>query len=129
MDSQFNSLIQSYSSNFVQYKVTGNQSYQNGYTAAQQGLDSIISELQAEVKSGKAQIADFYKSGVEQTVKSLDAKNRKLQRGIITEKDEIAAAKIRNEKPALSPVPPTVSTVQYIAIGVLGAAIVGLSMM
>ena len=129
MDSQFNSFIQSYSSNFVQYKVTGNQSYQNGYTAAQQGLDSIISELQSEVNSGKAQIADFYKSGVEQKVKSLDAKNRKLQRGIITEKDEITAANIRNEQPAPPPTPPTVSTDQYILIGVLGAAIVGLSMM
>ena len=129
MDSQFNSLIQSYSSNFVQYKVTGNQSYQNGYTAAQQGLDSIISELQAEVNSGKSQIADFYKSGVEQKVKSLDAKNRKLQRGIITEKDDITAAKIRGEQPAPPPTPPTVSTDQYIAIGVLGAVIVGLSML
>lgn len=128
MDSQFNSLIQSYSSNFVQYKVTGNQSYQNGYTAAQQGLDSIISELQSEVNSGKAQIADFYKLGVEQKVKSLDAKNRKLQRGIITEKDDIAAAKIRNEKPTPSPSPPNVSTAQYIALGVLGATIVGLLM-
>lgn len=128
MDSQFNSLIQSYSSNFVQYKVTGSQSYQNGYTAAQQGLDSIISELQSEVNSGKAQIADFYKSGVEQTVKSLDAKNRKLQRGIITEKDDIAAAKIRNEQPAPAPSLPTVSTTQYIAVGVLVATILGFSM-
>jgi len=126
MDSQFNSLIQSYSSNFVQYKVTGNQSYQNGYTAAQQGLDSIIRELQAEVDSGKAQIADFYKSGVEQKIKSVDAKNRKLQRGILGEKDEIEAAKIRNEKPAPSPSPPPISTTQYIALGVLGATIVGL---
>jgi hypothetical protein len=126
MDSQFNSLIQSYSSNFVQYKVTGNQSYQNGYIAAQQGLDSIISELQAEVDSGKAQIAAFYKSGVEQKIKSVDAKNRKLQRGILGEKDEIAAAKIRTEKPAPSPSPPTVSSTQYIALGVLGATIVGL---
>jgi protein-arginine kinase activator protein McsA len=129
MDSQFNSLIQSYSSNFVQYKVTGNQSYQNAYTAAQQGLDSVINELQAEVNSGKAQIADFYKSGVEQKIQSIDAKNRKLQRGIITEKDEIAAAKIRNQQPASPPTSSTVSTSQYIAIGVLGAAIVGLSLM
>jgi CHASE3 domain sensor protein len=128
MDSQFNSLVQSYSSNFVQYKVTGNQSYQNGYIAAQQGLDSIISELQSEVNSGKAQIADFYKSGVEETVKSLDAKNRKLQRGIITEKDEIEAAKIRNEQPAPQPSLPIVTTTQYIVLGVLGAAIVVLSM-
>ena len=128
MDSQFNSLIQSYSSNFVQYKVTGNQSYQNGYIAAQQGLDSIINELQAEVNSGKAQIADFYKSGVEQKVKSLDANNRKLQRGILSEKDDIVAANIRNEQPAPSPTPPSVSTIQYIALGVLGATIVVLSM-
>ena len=84
---------------------------------------------QAEINSGKAQIADFYKSGVEQKVKSLDAKNRKLQRGIITEKDDITAAKIRGEQPAPPPTPPTVSTDQYIAIGVLGAVIVGLSML
>jgi hypothetical protein len=127
MDSQFNSLIQSYSSNFVQYKVTGNQSYQNGYTSAQQGLESIISQLQAEVDSGKAQIADFYKSGIEQKIKAVDGKNRKLQRGIIGEKDEIAAAKIRNEKPAPAPSPPPVSTGQYIALGVLGATMLGLS--
>ena len=127
MDSQFNSLIQSYSSNFVQYKVTGNQSYQNGYIAAQQGLDSIINELQSEVDSGKAQISAFYKSGIEQKIKSFDANNRKLQRGLISEKDEIVASKIRNESPAPSPSPPSVSTTQYIALGVLGATILGLS--
>lgn len=128
MDSQFNSLIQSYSSNFVQYKVTGNQSYQNGYVTAQQGLNSIIQELQSEVDSGKAQISDFYKSGIEQKLKSTDAKNRKLQRGLVSEKDEIAAARIRNESPAPSPSPPSISTSQYVALGVLGATIVGLSM-
>lgn len=128
MDSQFNSLIQSYSSNFVQYKITGNQSYQNGYTAAQQGLDSIIKELQSEVDSGKAQITAFYKSGIEQKIKSTDEKNRKLQRGLISEKDEIAAAKMRNESPAPSPSPPSISMNQYIALGVLGATIVGLSL-
>uniref|UniRef100_A0A6C0EQB1 t-SNARE coiled-coil homology domain-containing protein n=1 Tax=viral metagenome TaxID=1070528 RepID=A0A6C0EQB1_9ZZZZ len=124
MDSQFNSLIQSYSSNFVQYKVTGNQSYQNSYTSAQQGLDSIINDLQSEVNSGKAQISAFYKSGIEEKIKSTDAKNRKLQRGILSEKDEIAGAKIRNEKPASTPV----STGQYIALGVLAVTMLGLSM-
>ena len=126
MDSQFNSLIQSYSSNFVQYKVTGNQSYQNGYTSAQQGLDSIINDLQSEVDSGKAQISAFYKSGIEEKIKSVDAKNRKLQRGILSEKDEIAGAKIRNETSA--PMSPSVSTSQYIALGVLGVTMIGLSM-
>ena len=126
MDSQFNSLVQSYSSNYVQYKVTGNSSYQTGYTSAQQGLDSIIGQLQDEINSGKQQIADFYKSGVEQKITDLDMKNRKLQRGILTEKDDIVAAKIRGEQPAPAPVSAPVSTSQYVALGVLGLTMVAL---
>lgn len=121
MDSQFNSLVQSYSSNYVQYKVTGNNSYQNGYTSAQQGLDTIIGQLQAEVNSGKQKISNFYKSGIEQKITDLNLKNRKLQRGILTEKDDIVAAKIRGEPP---PTSPPVSTSQYVAIGVLGITMV-----
>jgi hypothetical protein len=126
MDSQFNSLVQSYSSNYVQYKVTGNPSYQSGYTSAQQGLDSILSQLQDQVNSGKQQIAAFYKSGVEQKITDLEMKNRKLQRGILTEKDDIAAAKIRGEQAAPPPVAAPVTTSQYVAIGVLGLTIVTL---
>jgi hypothetical protein len=121
MDSQFNSLVQSYTSNYVQYKVTGNNSYQNGYTSAQQGLDTIIGQLQAEVNSGKQKISNFYKSGIEQKITDLNLKNRKLQRGILTEKDDIVAAKIRGEPP---PTSPPVSTSQYVAIGVLGITMV-----
>ena len=124
MDSQFNSLVQSYSSNYVQYKVTGNPSYQSGYITAQQGLDSIINELQNEVNSGKQQISAFYKSGVEQKITDLNLKNRKLQRGILTEKDDIVAAKIRGEQPSPPAAPPPVSTSQYIALGVLGLTMV-----
>jgi len=126
MDSQFNSLTQSYSTNYVQYKVTGNPSYRKGYTSAQQGLDTIINGLKDEVNSGKQQIAAFYKSGVEQKIKSLDLKNRKLQRGILAEKDDIMAAKIRGEQPTPSPAPVPVSTSQYVAMGVLGATMVAL---
>lgn len=123
MDSQFNSLVQSYSSNYVQYKVTGNPSYQNGYAAAQQGLDSIVGQLKDEVNSGKEQISAFYKSGVDQKITDLNMKNRKLQRGILTEKDDIAAAKIRGGQPA--PVAAaSVSTSQYVALGVLGLTMV-----
>jgi hypothetical protein len=121
MDSQFNSLVQSYSSNYVQYKVTGNPSYQNGYISAQQGLDTIIGQLQSQVNSGKQQISDFYKSGIEQKITDLNLKNRKLQRGILIEKDDIVAAKIRGEPP---PTSFSVSTSQYVAIGVLGLTMV-----
>lgn len=121
MDSQFNSLVQSYSSNYVQYKVTGNPSYQNGYISAQQGLDTIIGQLQSQVNSGKQQISDFYKSGIEQKITDLNLKNRKLQRGILIEKDDIVAAKIRGEPLSTSF---SVSTSQYVAIGVLGLTMV-----
>lgn len=127
MDSQFNSLIQSYNSNYVQYKVTGNQLYKTGYTSAQEGLDNIIKSVQEEVDAGKSKLSTFYKSGIEQKLSDLNMKNRKLQRGILVEKDDIEAARIRNEKPAPAPVPPLVSTAQYISMGVLGAALIALS--
>jgi hypothetical protein len=128
MDSQFNSLVQSYSSNYVQYKVTGSPSYQNGYMAAQQGLDAIIGQLQNDVNTGKQQVAAFYKSGVEQKLTDLNLKNRKLQRGILVEKDGITAAKIRGEQHLPPPTPSTtpITTSQYVALGVLGITMVGL---
>jgi hypothetical protein len=129
MDSQFNSLIQSYNSNYVQYRVTGNASYQSGYVSAQQGLDSILSQLQQEVDAEKTRISDFYKSGIEQTMNSLQQKNRKLQRGIVSEKDDIVAAEMRNTHAMPSPSPPMLTTTQYVSLGVLGAAIIGLSLL
>ena len=127
MDNQLNSLVQSYSSNYVQYKVTGNPSYQKGYTAAKQGLDSILNEMQNEVDSGKKQAADFYKSGVEQKIVDLEQKNRKLQRGLITENDDSIAAKIRKEQPVSLPIV-SISTTQTIVLGVLGVAMIGMMM-
>ena len=127
MDSQWNSLLQSYNSNYVQYKVTGNQKYKNSYISAQEGLDSILSQIKDDVDSGKAQMSAFYKSGVEQKIMDLQLRNRKLQRGIVSEKDEIAAAKIRNEHPASTTSPSSITTSQYIAIGVLGVTLAGLS--
>jgi DNA primase large subunit len=127
MDSQWNSLLQSYNSNYVQYKVTGNQKYKNSYISAQEGLDSILSQIKGDVDSGKAQMSAFYKSGVEQKIMDLQLRNRKLQRGIVSEKDDIAAAKIRNEHPASTTSPSSITTSQYIAIGVLGVTLAGLS--
>lgn len=125
MDSQFNSLLRSYSDNYVQFKVTGNSSYQKGYTAAQQGLDSIISQLQSSTDSQKQQIADFYKSGVEQKVLDLEQRNRFLQRGIVAEKDEIVAAQMRSESPATGEV--AIQTWQYVTVGVLAVTAIALS--
>ena len=124
MDSQFNSLLRSYSDNYVQFKVTGSPSYQKGYTAAQQGLDTIISQLQDTVEGQKQQIGAFYKSGVEQKLLDLEQRNRFLQRGIVSEKDEIVAAQMRSETP---PESVSIQSWQYITLGVLGVTAVILS--
>lgn len=126
MDSQFNSLRQSYSDNYIQFKVTGNPTYQNAFTSAQQGLDSIIAQLQTKVDAQKQQIAAFYKSGVEQKLTDLEQRNRFLQRGIVYEKDEITAAQMRSQPTFIMP---TIQTWQYLTLGALGITAVALSVM
>ena len=129
MDSQFTSLLNSYNSNYVQYKVTGNASYKNSYTKAQEGIESILSQMEKDVNSEKASISDFYKSGVEQKMNELQQKNRRLQRGIVSERDDITAANMRGEQPLPLPAPPAISTNQYITLGVLGAVMLGLAVL
>jgi len=127
MDSQFNSLLRSYSDNYIQFKVTGNSRYQQGYTSAQQGLDSIISQLQTTVDAQKQQIGAFYKSGVEQKLVDLEQRKRFLQRGLVSEKDEIVAAQMRSQSPAISQI--SIQPWQYVALGILSATAIGLSVM
>ena len=126
MDSQFNSLLQSYHSNFVQHKVTGNSSYETSFLSAKQGLDAMISSLQSEVDAQKASISDFYKSGVEQTMIETEQKNRKLQRGIMLEKDEGIASKLRTNTSGIS-FTPAITTTQYVAMGIMAITALGLS--
>jgi len=121
MDSQFNKLRQSYSDNYIQYKVTGNSSYQNAYTSAQQGLESIISQLKDSVETEKKDMSNFYKSGIEQKLQQLDSNNKLLQRGILTEKDDVIASQLRQATP---PPSPSISTTQYALLGGLIATMV-----
>uniref|UniRef100_A0A6C0JMF0 Uncharacterized protein n=1 Tax=viral metagenome TaxID=1070528 RepID=A0A6C0JMF0_9ZZZZ len=124
MDSQFNSLIQSFNSNYVQYKVTGNPSYQTAYEAAQEGLDSIVKSLQQKVNEEKSNISDFYKSGVEQKLNNIQSTNRKLQRGILTKEDDIVASKLRGSQSLT----PAITTTQYVLLGVMGGLMLALSL-
>jgi len=123
MDSQFNSLASSFNSNYVQYKVTGNPSYQTAYEAAQKGLDSIVNSLQEKVDEEKKSLSDFYKSGVEQKLNNIQATSRKLQRGILTEGDDMAASRIRNSEQSA----PSITTTQYVLLGVTAGLILALS--
>ena len=127
MDSQFNKLKQAHSDNYIQFKVTGNSNYQTAYQSAQQGLDSIIDQVSEAVKTDKKGMSDFYKSGVEQRLQQLDQNNKQLQRGILSEKDEITAARMRENN--LPPTPSSVTTTQWITLGVLLVASLGLSVL
>jgi CHASE3 domain sensor protein len=125
MDSQFNSLLQSYNSNFVQHKVTGNPSYQQSYLAAKKGLDEIVSSLEADVSKEKQQISDFYKSGIEDRMIEMEQSNRKLQRGIVKETDDYVAATRRNEHG--TSFVQSISTSQYVSVGILSIIAMALS--
>jgi len=126
MDNQFNTLAQSYSSNYVQYKVTGDPKFETSYTAAQNGLNSIVDQLEAQVKKEKGEINAFYNSGADQRITDLQVKNRMLQRGLSYTEDEVQTALLRSQSAPPPPSPPVVSTYQYIVLGVLGAATIGL---
>lgn len=126
MESQFNTLSRSYSDNYIQFKVTGNKRYSDAYTAAQAGLDNIISQLETDVNASKQSIADFYKSGVEQKMENLRQQNAFLGRGLMAEKDEAIAATMRQTGSISMP---TIQTWQYVVLGILGISALGLSVM
>ena len=123
MDSQFQSLANSFSTNYVQYRITGNNSYQNSYNAAKQGLETILANLTNDVNAEKTKINDFYKSGIEQKIGKLSSNNRKLQREITIEGDSLIAEKSRNQQGFQT----GITTTQYVSAGICLAIIGGLS--
>jgi hypothetical protein len=127
MDSQFNTLIRSYHDNYLQYKLTGTDSYKNAYSSAQQGIETILSTLQDSVESQKATISNFYKEDVEGKLKSLQSESKSLQHGLIEQKDQLTAAEIRQSQSTSTPLPSLTS--RYIAIGSLVAVISLLALM
>jgi hypothetical protein len=127
MDSQFNTLIRSFHDNYLQYKLTGTQGYKTSYEAAQEGIENILHSMQTSVDSGKSQIKDFYSSHAETNLRDSSAKTHTLRQSILGEDDRFKAAEMRSQA---SVVVPTQSlTPQYIAIGVLGTAILSLMVM
>jgi hypothetical protein len=126
MDSQFNTLTQSFSNNYIEFRVTGDPKYQSAYTSAMQGLQSIVNSLKQNVDAQKKNISDFYQSGIVESIQEKEANKKLMQRGIVTQKDDIVANEMRENAPA--PVQ-SISTNQYIALGVSGAILVGLTLL
>jgi len=126
MDSQFNTLLRSFHDNYLQYKITGDPNYQTSYASAEEGLNTIVSTMTDEVNAQKKQIADFYKSGVEENLNDLQATNRSLQHGILSEHDLKTTAQMRQDS-LTTPIPaPSITTAQYIIMGMLLLAVGGL---
>jgi hypothetical protein len=126
MDKQFTTLKSSYYDNYLQYKLTGNASYQNSYMSAEQGIQSILSSLQDQVDIQNRQITDFYNTDVEGKLRNLQSNIRSSQRNMLKESDEAVAASMRNVPSSTSF---SVPQPYIISIGVLsGAAILLLAL-
>lgn len=123
MDNQFNTLMRSYHDNYLQFKLTGDQKYQKAYESAKEGLDSILRAKKTEVDSDSQKIQNTLGTDAENKMKDVKSQSIHLVRGLSKEKDEEVAAEMRTQS---SP-PIQSTTIQYVAIGVLLATIVGLS--
>lgn len=119
MDKQFTTLKSSYYDNYLQYKLTGNPSYQNSYMSAEQGIQSILSSLQDQVNGQNQQINSFYQADVEGKLRDIQSNIRSTQRGILKENDEATAASMRTT--ATSSSFGSIPQSYYVAAGSLSA--------
>ena len=95
MDKQFTTLTSSYHDNYLQYKVTGNSSYQNSYMSAEQGIQSILSNLQDQINQQNQEISSFYNTDVEGKLRDVQSQIRSAQRNMIKDSDAATAASMR----------------------------------
>jgi hypothetical protein len=127
MDSQFNTLIRSYHDNFLQYKLTGNESYQKSYQSAQQGIETILSSLESQNSNQRSDISNFYNENVEGRLRDIRSKKQDLQRNLLADNDELVAAQMRAQSSGVS-VEPSMTN-RYIALGVMSLIAFGLMAM
>lgn len=125
MDTQFNTLVRSYHDNFLQYRLTGNPSYQSSYSAAEQGIQTILDSLQTQVQSQKSDMSEFYKEDVENRLKEVQSQSRDAQRKFVSERDQLEASKLRAQTvPTTSYSDPMTS--RYLAVGIIGVTVLAL---
>lgn len=103
MDNQINTLSRSYHDNFVEYSLTGVQSYKTAYEAAKKGLDDLIAAKQQEVDSGAANIDNALGADAIALFHQKQAGLGSLVQGIHDEKDKVKAAEMRIPPPPPSP--------------------------
>lgn len=112
MDSQFNTLIQSYHDNLMQYKTTGDSKFKRSYEAAEEGLKNILISMSNDNESQCKQLKEL-NNPPEQ------------HHDLAEERDLKIAAQKRQDQLTSIPSMPSM-TYQYVGIGVLGALAIGL---
>ena len=126
MDNQFNTLMRSYHDNYLQYKLTGNPKYQIAYEAAEKGLDSIILSKNKKVESDTKNIQNTIGADAENKMKDVKSQSVHLGQGLVDEHDAEVAAEMRLS--AEAPLQASETPIfQYVAIGIMVATIVALS--
>ena len=128
MDSQFTTLTRSYHDNYLQYALTGNESYQTAYEAAKTGLDNIISSLESEVADQESVISNFYKSDVEGKMRDLKSGIMDTKRLGVSVQDQLKAAQMRQVPQAID-LTSANYTPYYVTAGVLMLSSIVLNML
>ena len=127
MENQFTSLTKSYYDNYLQYKLTGNSSYQNAYQSAQQGIENLLASLESQVNQQQSKIKSFYSNDVEDKMRQTQSDIRKRQHQIVNKQDDIEAAKMRASVTSNGASLPTSSyTYEYTIMGALGVTALAL---
>lgn len=103
MDSQINTLSGSYHDNFVQYSLTGVQSYKTAYESAKKGLDNLIAAKKQEVDATTQNIDSALGADAVALFHQNQAGVGSLAKGIHDERDKIKAAEMRIPAPPPSP--------------------------
>jgi hypothetical protein len=113
-------LSRSYRDNYLQYSLTGNQTYKSAYEAAKQGLDNIIQSMTTEVETNSTNLKNSVGADAASLFQDKQAGLGNVGTAIHTQKDRVVEAQMR--QPALPPAPSYIS--QYLAIsGLLGAIV------
>lgn len=120
MDNQFTTLTRSYRDNYLQYSLTGNNSYKTAYEAAKEGLDNIIKSLTTNVETNSRNLKNAGGTNSASIFHDKQAGLSDIGGAIHKQKDRVVAAEMRQPPPR--PTPSYIS--QYLVIsGMLGAIV------
>lgn len=120
MDNQFTTLSRSYRDNYLQYSLTGNQTYKTAYEAAKQGLDNIIQSMTTEVETNSQNLRNAVGADAASLFQDKQMGLGNVGSAIHKQKDRVVEAQMRQP-----PAPPAPSYItQYLVIsGMLGAIV------